>query len=257
VARHRRPHDALDVLTGPQRIRFFEGREPMMRFGGEYRACLLAAASLFATCVCAADPPGGNAAEPWLRPYAGADPRGRRCDDARRQSPVRLPGLVQHPQRRHGLGFTHWGQGLDRPGGGRFTIDLWPDVSEYDSKDWREVPGLTMPDGSSAKLYSAFRKGPVLLHCKWMRQYGIDGVFLSRFIGEATSPARSRHVNRVLANVREGCHREGRVRAMMLDLATGRNATTTAVMDDWKFLCDKVRVREDDLKTRKTGDSTV
>ena len=59
---------------------------------------------------------------------------------------------------------------------------MWPDVSEYDPLDLREVPGLKLPDGSSARLYSAYRKGPALLHCKWMRQYGIDGVFLSRFV---------------------------------------------------------------------------
>jgi len=46
--------------------------------------------------------------------------------------------------------------------------------------------------------------------------------FCDRFIGEAASPSRSRHVNKVLANVREGCHREGRVWAMMLDLSTGQ-----------------------------------
>ncbi len=101
---------------------------------------------------------------------------------------------------------------------------MWPDVSEYDPKDLCEVPGLKMPDGSPARLYSAFRKGPVLLHCKWMREYGIDGVFLSRFVGETANPARARHVNTVLANVREGCHREGRVWAMMLDLSMGRRA---------------------------------
>ena len=62
------------------------------------------------------------------------------------------------------------------------------------------------------------------LHFRWMRQYGIDGVFLSRFIGEAANPHRARHVNTVLAHVREGCHREGRVWAMMLDLSMGRGA---------------------------------
>ena len=41
-------------------------------------------------------------------------------------------------------------------------------------------------------------------------EYGIDGVFLSRFVSETTSISRARHVNTVLANVREGCHREGR-----------------------------------------------
>jgi hypothetical protein len=32
---------------------------------------------------------------------------------------------------------------------------------------------------------------------------------------------------------------------MMLDLSMGRDATTATVMNDWKFLCDKVKVRED------------
>src|SRR5947209_1440955 len=134
---------------------------------------------------------------------------------------------------------------------------MWPDVAEYAPDDLCEVPGLKMPDGSPARLYSANRKGPVLLHAKGMRQYGLDGVFLSRFVGEAASPARSRHVNQVLANVREGCHREGRVWAMMLDLSTGRNASTTMVMNDWKFLCDKVKVRDDSRYLRHRGKPVV
>lgn len=56
-----------------------------------------------------------------------------------------------------------------------------------------------------------------VIHRMW--QYGIDGIFLSRFIGEAASPSRSRYVNQVLAKVREGCHREGPVWAMRV----GRN----------------------------------
>lgn len=154
-------------------------------------------------------------------------------------------GWFNTPCDRAGFGFTHWGQGLERPDGGHFTVDMWPDTSEYAPQDLCEVPGLKMPDGSSARLYSAFRKGPVLLHCKWMRQYGIDGVFLSRFVGEANSPTRSRHINQVLANLREGCHREGRVWAMMLDLSVGGRATTAMVMKDWKLLCDSAKVRED------------
>jgi hypothetical protein len=183
--------------------------------------------------------------EPWLQPYTGPS----RADvDATTLDGKMLcgyQGWFNTPTDGAGFGFTHWGQGLERTNGGRFTVDMWPDVSEYDPQDLCEVPGLKMPDGSPARLYSAFRQGPVLLHFKWMREYGIDGVFLSRFIGEASNPRRSRHVNQVLANVREGAHREGRVWAMMLDLSTGRNASTAAVMNDWKFLCDKVKVRDD------------
>ena len=90
-----------------------------------------------------------------------------------------------------------------------------------------------------------------------MRQYGIDGVFVSRFIGEAASPGGRRHVNTVLASLREGCHREGRVWAMMLDLSMGRDATTKMVMDDWKFLCDQVKVREDSRYLHHQGKPVV
>ena len=133
--------------------------------------------------------------EPWLRPCQG--PTRTDVDATTLDGKVLCgyQGWFNTPGDGTGFGFTHWGQGLERTNGGRFTVDMWPDVSEYAPEDLREVPGLTMPDGSPARLYSAFRKGPVLLHCCWMRQYGIDGVFLSRFIGEAASPWRSRHVN--------------------------------------------------------------
>ncbi|MFO0810766.1 MAG: glycoside hydrolase family 71/99-like protein [Gemmataceae bacterium] len=222
----------------------------MTRFGGTLSAGLL----FLATCIVAADPPDDA---PWLRPYAG--PTRTDVDATTLDGKVLCgyQGWFNTPGDGTTFGFRHWGQGLDRPDGGRFTIDMWPDVSEYDPQDLREVPGLKLPDGSPAKLYSAFRKGPVLLHHQWMRQYGLDGVFLSRFIGEANSPALSRHVNQVLANVREGCHREGRVWAMMLDLSTGRNASTAMVTNDWKFLCDKVKVREDARYLRHNGKPVV
>jgi hypothetical protein len=195
--------------------------------------------------------------EPWLQPYTG--PSRSDIDATTLDGKVLCgyQGWFNTPRDGSPFGFTHWGQGLERPEGGRFTVDMWPDLAEYEPDDLCEVPGLKMPDGSPARLYSAFRKGPVLLHTKWMRQYGIDGVFVSRFIGEAASPSRSRHVNRVLASVREGCHREGRVWAMMLDLSVGRRATTRMVMDDWKFLCDRVKVREDNRYLHHQGKPVV
>jgi hypothetical protein len=90
-----------------------------------------------------------------------------------------------------------------------------------------------------------------------MRQYGIDGVFLSRFVGESTSPERARHINTVLANVREGVHREGRVWAMMLDLSMGGRDRVNIVERDWKFLCDDVKIREDSRYLHNQGKPVV
>jgi hypothetical protein len=198
-----------------------------------------------------------KAGEPWLRPYSGPT---RTDIDARTLDGKVLcgyQGWFNTPGDGTSFGFGHWGQGLDRPESGRFVVDMWPDTSEYDPQDLCAVPGLKMPDGSPARLYSAFKKGPVLLHSRWMRQYGIDGVFLSRFVGETTNQARARHVNTVLASVRDGCHREGRVWALMLDLSMGRGARTETVMNDWKFLCDKVKVRDDSRYLHHDGKPVV
>ena len=209
-----------------------------------FLALLVALLPLLPGPASAAETTADKTDEPWLVPYTGTT----RTDI----DPTTLDGKVlcgyqgwfNTPCDTEGFGFGHWGQGLEGTNG-RFVVDMWPDESEYDPKDLCEVPGLKMPDASPARLYSAYLKGPVLLHCKWMRQYGIDGVFVSRFVGETTNPSRFRHINTVLANIREGCHREGRVWAMMLDLSMGRQATTSIVMDDWKFLCDKVKVPQD------------
>jgi hypothetical protein len=202
----------------------------------------------------AADPPDD---EPWLHAYSGPSRSDINATTLDGKVLCGYQGWFNTPCDGTTFGFTHWGQRLDDAERGRLTVDLWPDVSEYAPEDLCKVPGLKMPDGSPARLYSAFRKGPVLLHARWMRQYGIDGVFLSRFIGEAVSPMRSRHVNTVLASVREGCHREGRVWAMMLDLSMGRRAMTKMVMDDWKFLCDQVKVREDSRYLHHQGRPVV
>jgi hypothetical protein len=195
--------------------------------------------------------------QPWIAPYAG--PTRSDIDATTLDGKVLCgyQGWFNTPLDGAACSFSHWGRSLENPSKSRFVVDMWPDVSEYDPNDLADVPGLVMPDGSPARLYSAFRKDPVLLHLKWMRQYGIDGVFLSRFISETTDPRRLRHVNTVLASVREGCHREGRVWALMLDLTMGSGATAALVMKDWKFLCDVVKVREDSRYLHENGRPVV
>jgi hypothetical protein len=194
--------------------------------------------------------------EPWLVPYNG--PSRSDIDASTLDGKVLCgyQGWFNTPCDSEKFGFGHWGDRLGETNG-RFVVDMWPDVAEYAPEDLCEVPGLKLPDGSPARLYSGYTKGPALLHCKWMREYGIDGVFVSRFIGETTSSERFRHVNMVLNNLREGCHREGRVWAMMLDVSMGRGAATSIVMDDWKFLCDKVKVREDSRYLQHHGKPVV
>jgi hypothetical protein len=89
--------------------------------------------------------------EPWLAPYTG--PSRSDIDATTLDGKVLCgyQGWFNTPGDGTNFGFTHWGHALDRPDG-RFTVDMWPDVSEYDPKDLCEVPGLKMPDGSPALL---------------------------------------------------------------------------------------------------------
>ena len=125
--------------------------------------------------------------QPWLRPYTGPSRADVDATSLDGKVLCGYQGWFNTPGDGEDFGFSHWGEGLQRPGG-RFVVDMWPDVSEYDPHDFAR------PRVETARWFArdlrAFRKGPVLLHCQWMRQYGIDGVFLSRFVGETASPAR-------------------------------------------------------------------
>lgn len=216
-------------------------------------------AAVFAGIV-SGEPPAEKAdlnVRPWLRGYEGPTRTDIDANTLDGKVLCGYQGWFNTPGDGTPFSFGHWGEHLEKPGG-VFGVDMWPDVSEYAAADLVDVPGVTMPDGSAARLYSGFKLGPTLVHFRWMREHGIDGVFLSRFVGETLDTARARHVNQVLANVREGAHREGRVWAMMLDLSMGeKQARTEVVKRDWKFLCDQVKVREDSRYLRHQGKPVV
>src|ERR1044071_8894168 len=115
------------------------------------QAGLLIVGMLLATEVYAADSQARDAGEPWLTPYTG--PTRTDIDATTLDGKVLCgyQGWFNTPGDGTTFGFTHWGQGLERPDGGRFTVDMWPDLKEYDLKDLCDVPGLKMPDDSPAK----------------------------------------------------------------------------------------------------------
>src|SRR5205823_2909481 len=132
----------------------------------------------------AADATNQNDLSPWLSPYNGPTRTDVDATTVDGKVLCGYQGWFNTPCDGSSFGFSHWGNRLGETNG-QFVVDMWSDIAEYDQAYLCEVRGLKMPDGSPARLYSAFRKVPVLLHCKWMREYGIDGLFLSRFVGES------------------------------------------------------------------------
>jgi len=79
--------------------------------------------------------------------------------------------------------------------------------------------GLRLVDGSVAKFFSSTDKSTVDLHFKWMKEYGLDGVFMQRFFSAARpGPQRSGGAE-IIRNAFEAASKYERAIAIMYDLS--------------------------------------
>ena len=127
--------------------------------------------------------------------------------------------------------------GIMHPDAEKVRIDMWPDVREYE----KTYPtGLKHADGSTAHFFSSTDKSTIDLHFKWMKEYGVDGVFMQRFYNSAR-PGAERNV--VLKNAMEAASKYERAIGVMYDLSglkVGQDCSN--LIEDWKYLVDSMRV---------------
>ena len=155
----------------------------------------------------------------------------------------------------YGMGFVHWG-GVDRDPP-RCTVDLWPDLSEYD-RDELFPTKYRHEDGSTAHVFSSTAKKTVLRHFKWMEDYGIDGAFIQRF-GSVISQLQGRNYERtcaVLSNCREGANRHGRTYAVMYDVNFDRESVDI-IMKDWSRLINEMKLTQTPAYLKHRGHPIV
>ena len=138
-----------------------------------------------------------------------------------------------------GSQWVHWSRSGSTIASNTLTFEMWPDMSEYANR--YPAPGFTYPDASQAYLFSSRDQQTVDRHFDWMLDYGIDGVFLSRFV----TGVGSRPTN-VLVNVQRAASRTGRTFALMYDM-TGQATNTlfSALTNDWRWLQDNLHLTQD------------
>ena len=153
-------------------------------------------------------------------------------------------------------GWVHWTKGRGPLEPGKAKVDLWPDVSEL-AADERFPTGFHLADGRVAEVFSSFKKATVLRHFAWMRDYGIDGAFVQRFITDLRDPRALQHNNTVLASCREGANRAGRAYAVMYDLSGLSAGRIGDVMDDWRALRERMKIGADAAYLRHRGKPVV
>lgn len=143
-------------------------------------------------------------------------------------------------------GWTHYNKG-GKFEDGSCTIDFWPEMDEYEVK---YKTSFKFPDGSPAYVFSSYDESTVDLHFKWMKEYGVDGVFIQRFFEVLTDGKRRNHSDKVLASAIKAANKYGVAIALMYDIGSMDDSKCQLVMDDWKRLVD-------DLKLTNQGDETT
>lgn len=141
-------------------------------------------------------------------------------------------------------GWVHWVKGRGPLSPQNVKVDLWPDMSELGPAE-RFDTEFHHADGSKAQVFSSFKEATVLRHFQWMRDAGIDGAFVQRFVGGARSAGFQLQNNTVLAHCREGANHFGRAYALMYDLSGLGEGRIEEVMEDWRNLRTRMKLCDD------------
>ena len=147
-------------------------------------------------------------------------------------------GWFNAPEDGSGRGWNHYrGKTGFKPGS--VNVDLWPDVSEY--KITYKTP-FQKADGSPAYVFSPHDSSAVNLHFKWMKEYGVDGVFVQRFVTNLKSKKGLNANNVVLNNVVNASTTYHRAIAMMYDMSGMEDDDAQVLINDWKQLVDSLHL---------------
>ncbi len=148
-------------------------------------------------------------------------------------------GWFECPGDGSGGGWFHWFNS-QTPVHSSLNTDLFPDFSEYAASELYPT-SMHYADGSLVKLNSSYPVATELRHFKWMKDYGIDGVWVQRF--------GPKHIgwtdftNKVLLNCKQAAETYGRVFVVMYDVSGANNSTLFDDMtSDWKYLVDTFKV---------------
>lgn len=129
------------------------------------------------------------------------------------------------------------------PGPRRNSIDFWPDTREYKVK--YTADNFILPNGEKAEVYSNYDKSTVLLHFKWMKDYGIDGAFVQRFVGEVIDNANGKnHFDTVLGHAMEASNTYDRAICVMYDLGGFNPDRISKTLEDARSIFNNYQLQD-------------
>ena len=147
-------------------------------------------------------------------------------------------GWFNAPEDGAGRGWYHYRQrGEFAPGNTK--VDMWPETKELE-KVYKTA--FKHADSSPAYLPSSNDASTVNTHFKWMKDYGLDGVFMQRFVAEVRGVSGRNHFNKVLSSAMQSSKKYGRAISVMYDFSGMTDNDVATVIKDWKNLVDSMKI---------------
>ncbi|MEM1249894.1 MAG: xylosidase/arabinosidase [Acidobacteriota bacterium] len=154
--------------------------------------------------------------------------------------------------------WSHWNDDR-RPRTGQVSFELYPDVREYAGADLY-LSGLNdLRGGGRSRVFSSARQGVLDVHFRWMREYGIDGVALQRFVASIPSRAHRAWRNDVAARLRQSAQKHGRYFYIMYDISGApEKSWADTIRWDWnQQIGNKLKLTQSGRYARQNGQPVV
>ena len=142
------------------------------------------------------------------------------------------------------LKWKHYGNNAEFYPGST-SVDFWPEMDEI-KKSNQYKTAFKYKDDKPAFVFSSADYKTVDLHFKWMKDYGIDGVFAQRFVvGLTRGQNRVDNYNTVFDNCFKAAKNNNRVLSLMYDLSgTDTTNVVETTIEDWKQLVRKHKLND-------------
>ena len=130
-------------------------------------------------------------------------------------------------------GWVHWSANT-KPNVTNFSFEIYPDMSDYPVELRKQSGFSNLGNEEPATLFSS--SDVIDEHFKWMKETGIDGVALQRFIGDNPYPISNSSSSKPI-KVKKAAEANQRIFYICYDMSSGKdeNAWVESIKYDWVF----------------------
>jgi hypothetical protein len=130
-------------------------------------------------------------------------------------------------------GWVHWSSNT-RPEVGNVHFDIYPDTRDYEPEVLKQTGFDNLGNGEPSLLFSS--ADVIEEHFKWMKDAGIDGIALQRFIGDNPYPISDSPFSKPL-KVKKAAEKYEKIFYVCYDMSSGKdeNAWAESIKYDWVF----------------------